>query len=48
MWSEGSSQKNVLAIATLAARTSGQTPVESEMQGIVTDIVGDIQSEFGY
>ena len=48
MWSEGSSQKNVLAIATLAARTSGQTPVLSEMQGIVTDIVGDIQSEFGY
>jgi len=48
MWSEGASQKNVLAIATLAARTSGGTPVESEMQGIVADIVGDIQTEFGY
>tara|TARA_B100000287_G_scaffold407845_1_gene433652 strand:- start:2865 stop:3737 length:873 start_codon:yes stop_codon:yes gene_type:complete len=48
MWSEGGSQKNVLAVATLAARTSGNLPVESEMQGIVTAIVGDIQTEFGY
>lgn len=48
MWSESASQKNVLAIATLAARTSGNVPVESEMQGIVTDIIGDIKTEFGY
>jgi len=48
MWSEGASQNNVLAIATLAARTSGNTPVQSEMQGIVDDIIGDIKSEFGY
>ena len=48
MWSEGSSQKNVLAIATLAARTGGATPVESEMQTIVTNIVNDIKYEFGY
>ena len=48
MWSESSSQNNVLAIATLAARTSGNTPVQSEMEGIVSDIVGDIQSEFSY
>ena len=48
MWSESSGQNNVLAIATLAARTSGNTPVQSEMEGIVSDIVGDIQSEFSY
>jgi len=48
MWSESASQKNVLAIATLAARTSGAVPVQSEMQGIVTDIIGDIKTEFGY
>jgi len=48
MWSESGSQNNVLAIATLAARTSGNTPVQSEMEGIVTDIVGDIKTEFGY
>lgn len=48
MWSESSSQKNVLAIATLAARTSGNTPVQSEMEGIVTDIISDIKTQFGY
>ena len=48
MWSESSSQNNVLAIATLAARTSGGTPVQSEMEGIVDDIIGDIKTQFGY
>jgi len=48
MWSDGTSQNNVLAIATLAARTSGNAPVQSEMQGIVDEIIADIKSEFGY
>ena len=48
MWSDGTSQNNVLAIATLAARTSGNAPVQSEMQGIVDDIIADIKAEFGY
>jgi hypothetical protein len=48
MWSESSSQNNVLAIATLAARTSGNTPVQSEMEGIVDDIISDIKTQFGY
>ena len=48
MWSEGASQNNVLAIATLAARTSGNLPVQSEMTAIVDDIIGDIKTEFGY
>jgi|TARA_R100000030_G_scaffold57796_2_gene43509 hypothetical protein len=48
MWSDGTGQNNVLAIATLAARTSGNAPVQSEMQGIVDDIIADIKAEFGY
>ena len=48
MWSDSTSQNNVLAIATLAARTSGTAPVQSEMQGIVDEIIADIKSEFGY
>ena len=48
MWSVSTGQNNVLAIAVLAARTGGTAPVQSEMQGIVDDIIADIKSEFGY
>ena len=48
MWSVSTGQNNVLAIAVLAARTGGVAPVQSEMQGIVDDIIADIKSEFGY
>ena len=48
MWSVSTGQNNVLAIAVLAARTGGNAPVQSEMEGIVDDIIADIKSEFGY
>ena len=48
MWSESTSQNNILAIKLLIARSSGGVPVQSEMQGIVDDIIGDIKTEFGY
>ena len=48
MWSESTSQNNILAIKTFFSRTSGAAPVQSEMQGIVDDIIGDIKTQFGY
>lgn len=48
MWSESTSQNNILAIKLFIARSSGVAPVFSEMQGIVDDIIGDIRTEFGY
>ena len=48
MWSDSTDQNNVLAIATLAARTSGVAPVQSEMQDIVDEIIADIKAQFGY
>lgn len=48
MWSESTSQNNILAIKLFIARSSGVAPVQSEMQGIVDDIIGDIKTQFGY
>ena len=48
MWSESTSQNNILAIKLFIARSSGVAPVFSEMQGIVDVIIGDIRTEFGY
>ena len=48
MWSDGTSQVNVLAIYLLIARSNGALPVQSEMQDIVDEIIGDIKYEFGY
>ena len=48
MWSDGTSQNNILAIKLFIARSSAQAPVQSEMQGIVDDIIGDIKTQFGY
>lgn len=48
MWSESTSQNNILAIKLFIARSSGVAPVFSEMQGIVDDIIGDIRTQFGY
>ena len=48
MWSESTSQNNVLAIYLLVARQAGNLPVQSEMQDIVDEIIADIKAEFGY
>lgn len=48
MWSESTSQNNILAIKLFLARSSGVSPVFSEMQGIVDDIIGDIKTQFAY
>ena len=48
MWSDGTSQNNILAIKLFIARSSAVAPVQTEMQGIVDDIIGDIKTQFGY
>lgn len=48
MWSESTSQNNVLAVYLLTARTGGNLPVQSEMQDIVDEVISDLKAEFGY
>ena len=48
MWSESTNQNNILAIKLFIARSSSVAPVQSEMQGIVDDIIGDIKTQLGY
>ena len=48
MWSESTTQNNVLAVYTLTARTGGNLPVFSEMRDIVDEVIYDLKTEFGY
>lgn len=48
MWSESTTQNNVLAVYLLTARTGGNLPVQSEMQDIVDEVISDLKAEFGY
>jgi|TARA_R100000030_G_scaffold57796_2_gene43510 hypothetical protein len=48
MWSESTSQNNILAIKLFLSRQSATLPVQGEMQGIVNDIISDIKTQLGY